>query len=123
MQPFLALITPLTGSGGGTGIWGPNDPRPNPPIANVPGVPGYRPPQGGQQPKPEHPIVYPPGTDPSQPHPEHPIVIPDPPPPESGRPEHPINQPPDAQPPQGLEWVLGYAPQYGGWIWVLVQNQ
>lgn len=31
--------------GGGTGIWGPTDPRPGPPIAGIPGLPGYEPPQ------------------------------------------------------------------------------
>lgn len=36
------------------GIWGPGDPRPNPPIANVPGIPGYVPPD-----KPPEPIEPP----------------------------------------------------------------
>jgi|SRR5580765_6023724 len=57
-HPFLALITPITGGGGGgqpqppLGMWGPNDPRPTLPIAgwnpgtgNFPGGGG-----GGGQP-------------------------------------------------------------------------
>ena len=93
------------------GIWGgSNEPFPTPPIANVPGVPGYRPPG-----VPTHPIVIPPDAIapgvPTHPiyipvYPAHPIVIPPsaiapgvpthpivlPPP----HPAHPIVIPPDA---------------------------
>jgi hypothetical protein len=54
MAPFLALITPVGETGGGQppGIWGPNDPRPTPPIAGpgrppwwgIANDPGYSPP-------------------------------------------------------------------------------
>lgn len=48
------------GGGSPPGIWGGgNVPMPSPPIANVPGAPGYRPPGGGDA-HPEHPIVLPP---------------------------------------------------------------
>lgn len=69
------------GEGGGQppGIWGPGDPFPTPPIANVPGVPGYRPPGSP-------PGIWP-GPGPL-PHPEHPIVLP------------PEQVPPDQQPPE-----------------------
>lgn len=40
-------LPPNLGGGGGTGIWGPNDPRPSNPISGIPGLPGYEPPQGG----------------------------------------------------------------------------
>lgn len=46
------------GGGGGEGIWGPGDPRPQPPIANVPGIDNPDPPGFGQH--PAHPIVLPP---------------------------------------------------------------
>lgn len=65
------------GPGKPPGIWGgSNEPFPTPPIANVPGVPGYRPP-GTIWPDPPEGIA---------PHPEHPIVI-------------PPNVPPGLQPP------------------------
>jgi hypothetical protein len=58
------------------GIWGPNDPRPTPPIY-LPSFP----------PHPTHPIVIPPPPDPSNGLPTHPIYIP-------GYPAHPIVFPP-----------------------------
>jgi hypothetical protein len=81
MNPFLALIVPMgeppASGGGGTGIWGPTDPRPTLPISGWnPGTgqfPPYQPPGGGQPPVPSHPIYgnfptppiyYPPGTRP-----------------------------------------------------------
>jgi hypothetical protein len=105
MQPFLALITPVgdTPAQPPLGIWGPTDPRPSNPIANVPGAPGYQPP-GGQQPPlgfwgpPQMPPGFwgggmGPGVKPQPPagaHPEHPIYIPIEPPPDAPHPEHPI---------------------------------
>lgn len=77
----MAQITGLEVGGGPImpgsppGIWGGgNVPMPTPPIANVPGAPGYNPPG----------IDIPPGIWPNPPegiapHPEHPIVIPPPP--------------------------------------------
>lgn len=62
-------IIPPEQPGKPPGIWGGgNVPMPTPPIANVPGAPGYRPPgtgiwpnpPEGQAPIPEHPIVLPP---------------------------------------------------------------
>lgn len=81
------------GQGGGgspPGIWGGgNVPMPNPPIANVPGAPGYRPPGdhiwgGGNVPMPSPPIANVPGLPPmpDQP-PEQPDAI-KPPPPDGG---------------------------------------
>jgi len=84
MQPFLALITPLTeppggggGGGGGQpplGIWGPTDPRPTFPISGWnPGTGNFpeQPPTGGggQPPVPSHPIA-------GGPWPTHPIFFP-----------------------------------------------
>lgn len=116
-------------------IWGPEDPRPTPPIvippdAISPGVPTH--------PifipvHPAHPIVIPPGAiSPDPPIPAHPIVLPPP------RPEHPIVIPPGsispgvpahpivlpiypanpiALPPSGEGWfevfILGI-----GWTWI-----
>ena len=54
---------PLPPELGPPGIWGGgNVPMPSPPIANVPGAPGYQPPVGGGGPPgvPTHPIYYPP---------------------------------------------------------------
>jgi hypothetical protein len=77
MQPFLAMITPLTGDGGGLpqpplGIWGPSDPRPTNPIAGWnPGTgtwptPPGQPPLGiwgPNDPRPTNPIAgWNPGT-------------------------------------------------------------
>lgn len=105
-QPFLALITPLTGDavGGGQppGIWGPTDPRPTNPIAGVPGLPGYQPPT-------QPPVIWgPPG-----PWPTPPIVLP------------PDEAPPDQPPPTGpagkLEWHTVWTEEYG-WAMVGVQT-
>lgn len=53
------IFPPPSGGGGNPpGIWGPTDPRPNPPIANVP--PGSNPNPPGFGLRPEHPIVLPP---------------------------------------------------------------
>lgn len=52
--PIVPPDTP-PGSGGGDHIWGGgNVPMPSPPIANVPGAPGYQPPD-----KPDEPITPP----------------------------------------------------------------
>ena len=76
-QVFLVGEAFLTGLGVGGGpmppgpgapdhIWGGgNVPMPSPPIANVPGAPGYRPPGdhiwgGGNVPMPSPPIYFPP---------------------------------------------------------------
>lgn len=69
------------------GIWGPTDPRPTPPIANVPGLP---------------PTQNPPGWGL---HPAHPIV--DPPRPPIDPPVEPPTQPPDAA------WDWCWSPAYG----------
>lgn len=67
------------GGGGGEGIWGGgNVPMPTPPIANVPGAPGYRPPGdgiwgGGNVPMPSPPIANVPGL---PPHPDQPPDVP-----------------------------------------------
>lgn len=77
------------------GIWGGgNVPMPNPPIANVPGAPGYQPPLGiwggANQPFPTPPIYIPIMPPPDMGlHPEHPIYIP-------VYPAHPIVLPPDS---------------------------
>lgn len=119
MQPFLALITPVGGGGGGErpplGIWGPTDPRPTPPIvlpippdAIAPGVPTHPiyipifpahpiviPPDAIAPGVPTHPIVLPPIIwGPDDPRPTPPIVIP----PDAispGVPTHPIVLPPE----------------------------
>lgn len=107
--------------GGGTGIWGPTDPRPTPPIYLPPGYPGS-PPSGAH---PEHPIYWPPGT---QPHPEHPIALPPPtvwpPGPGIDVPSHPIVIPPPVDPdkppeiPPGLiTWKPVWTPDTG---WVVI---
>ena len=73
-------------------IWGPTDPRPTPPIAGIPGLPGYEPPL----------TIW----GPTDPRPTHPIVIPPPPP--------DVDQPPPAgvkPPPPDGGW--GYSPDYG----------
>lgn len=93
-KPFYALITPIdpglhpshpiAPGGSPPGIWGPNDPRPTPPIV-IPQPPGGGPPLviwGPPGPWPTPPIVIP--LPPIDAHPEHPIVIP--PPPEEGEP-------------------------------------
>lgn len=60
---------PVIPPGSPPGIWGGgNVPMPNPPIANVPGAPGYRPPLGiwggGNEPFPTPPIFIPPNVPP-----------------------------------------------------------
>jgi hypothetical protein len=124
-QPFLALITPLSGE----------PPRPDNSLPQPPlGFWGGRPPNyvdiggPGPQPRPEHPIYFPP---PGQP----PLGIwgpPDMPPGFWGggmgpgvkpqpRPEHPIVLPPDLPPetPEGgrIEWKTAWTPQTG---WIVV---
>lgn len=70
------------GQGGPPGIWGGgNVPMPNPPIANVPGAPGYRPPGdhiwgGGNVPMPSPPIANVPGLPPTTDPPAEPIQPP-----------------------------------------------
>lgn len=64
----------LPGDGGKPpGPWGPNDPRPTPPIANVPGIDNPDPPGKPEVPPPS---IWPPG--PGIDFPSHPIVIPPP---------------------------------------------
>lgn len=99
------------------GIWGGgNQPFPTPPIANVPGVPGYRPPGHIWDPTfPTPPIANAPGVGPN----------PNPPnwPPGQGAniPGHPIENPPPITPPDGYEWKQTYSPpSRGGWEWSLV---
>ena len=76
-------------------IWGPTDPRPTPPIANVPGI-DNRPPGiwGPTDPRPTPPIYLP----------DPPVEIPEPP---------EIIEDPDGikPPPPGGGW--GYSPRYG----------
>lgn len=102
-----AIVTGL-GVGGGPivpppqppGIWGPTDPRPTPPIANVPGVPGYRPPGdhiwgGGNEPFPTPPIHIPPlPPNVEQPQPGDPTKPLPPPPGAGGWPVQPQTPPP-----------------------------
>ena len=45
------IIPPGGGGGSPPGIWGPNDPRPNPPIAFPPGWVGGIPPEGWNPPE------------------------------------------------------------------------
>jgi hypothetical protein len=125
-QPFLALITPLTGDGGGGGSGNvPTHPIVTPPTGKPPGIwggPPLYPDQGlpGPQPRPEHPITLPPYEPggppvqiwPSPGHPSHPIVIPPPPPPPAGEAVKP--------PPEGGGW--GYAPN-AGWGYFPAQGQ
>lgn len=112
------------------GIWGGgNVPMPTPPIPIYPGgtpnPPGTW--GGAGQPFPTPPIpIYPGGTPnppgiwgPPGPWPQPPIHIPPDLKPPTGTPEHPINKPPIDAPP-GFEWRFVYAPNFGGWIWVLV---
>lgn len=92
------------------GIWGGgNVPMPTPPIANVPGAPGFKPPHIMN---PIPPIIWP---DPPEP------PISKPPEPPGGSPEHPINLPP-GPPPEGFHWELVFHPLLGGWSWALVQG-
>ena len=120
-QPFLALITPLTGGEvqpphpgqPPLGIWGPTDPRPTPPI--------HMPPSGGgQPPRPWGPIHYPdqglPGNQPypdqglpgNQPYPDQGL------PGSQPRPSHPIYIPPaGGQPPLGIWGPTDPRPGYG----------
>lgn len=92
-KTYLATITILSEDSGTPpsppGIWGgANEPFPTPPIANVPGAPGYRPPG-----VPTHPIYYPPGIwGPTDPRPGW--GLPGPQPPAGAHPEHPIYYPP-----------------------------
>lgn len=124
MKPFLAMITPLTDPGDGgspPGIWGGGGvPMPNPPIANVPGAPGYRPPGdhiwgGGNEPFPTPPIVIPP-RNPGDP----PLVIWGPGDP---RPTPPIelpgggNPPPGGEPVRLMEWHTAWTEETG---WVVI---
>ena len=87
-------IYPPEGGGPGEppGIWGGgNVPMPTPPIANVPGAPGYRPPGiwgGGNEPFPTPPIWLPPGYPGAGP----PSVQP-PEPPQPGSPPTPVPPP------------------------------
>lgn len=95
-------IIPPPQPGQPPGIWGPNDPRPQPPIANVPGLPPMGPnwPPGGQPPG-----IWP-GPGPL-PHPEHPIVLP----PEQVPPEQ---RPPEVPPP-GTVTPVPPPPGSPGW--------
>ena len=117
-HPFLALITPIGDTGGGSppsaappGFWGPNDPRPTNPIAGpgrglgwgMANDPGYG--LDINRPYPDHSL---PG---SQPYPDHTL------PP---FPSQPIYLPPDAGPdePRLVSKVV-WTPQTG-WVVVFV---
>lgn len=69
---------PMPPGPGGDHIWGGgNVPMPSPPIANVPGAPGYRPPGdhiwgGGNVPMPSPPIWLPPNVPPGMTPPDPP---------------------------------------------------
>lgn len=109
---FTGVLT-TPGAGSPPGIWGPTDPRPQPPIyllppdAIAPGVPAHPiyipvypahpivlPPSSIAPGVPAHPIALPPGIwGPTDPRPTHPIVLP----PGwlgNGTPSHPIYLPP-----------------------------
>lgn len=83
------VIPPEGGGGLPDHIWGGgNVPMPTPPIANVPGAPGYRPPGsppgiwgGPIDPYPGHPLPEPPQTPPEGPPDENGFIKP---PPEGG---------------------------------------
>jgi len=80
------------------GLWGPNDPRPTPPIY----IPAPEPPGGGGE--PAHPIYIPV-------YPEHPIVLP----PDGGTPK----PPPDMiSPPTGAPGFWGYSMYYESYVFV-----
>lgn len=103
---------PIVPGGDPPHIWGGgNEPFPTPPIANVPGAPGYRPPLGiwggGNVPMPSPPIANVPGLPP----------MPDEPPPEGPPDQDGFIKPP---PPQGgwayhqtYGWMLDPAPTQG----------
>lgn len=128
MQPFLAMITPLSQPGTPPGIWGGgNQPFPTPPIANAPGIPGYNPnPPGIWGPPsgfPTPPIANAPGIPgynpnppgiwgPPGPWPTPPIHIPGPPPDVGEKP---------TQPPVNGVWVMAYVPQYQSWVWAYIE--
>lgn len=108
-------VYPPEGGGGPDHIWGPTDPRPTPPIANVPGVPGYRPPGDGiwgpPGPWPSPPIYLPPQIPPEARPPEPPpagTVTPVPPPEGSGG--WPVN--PVVTPAYVVFNYPGYGPVY-----------
>jgi len=114
MQPYLALITPLTGDPGVPAhpivIPPPGVPA-HPIVVPPPGMPAhpiYNPPPG----TPEHPIAYPPPGVPAHPiyyppvdlHPEHPIVLPPEPPPGEQPPTGPLGK---------MSWHTVWAEDYG----------
>lgn len=101
----MAVEAPPDGGGDGDHIWGGgNVPMPSPPIANVPGAPGYRPPGdhiwgGGNEPFPTPPIFIPPNvpptlTPPTAPNPGDPVTPVPPPEGSGGWPVQPITPPP-----------------------------
>ncbi len=134
--PYVDNTLPgdLPGSGGG-------GERPDHDLPLFPFHPIVVPPGGAwpqpptDQPRPEHPIYYPPGTEPpveppvEPPTTEPPYVdntlpgeLPSQPPPTGGgsgnRPSHPINLPPN----DSGYWIFVYV--YGlGWVWVAVPPQ
>jgi hypothetical protein len=81
------------------GIWGPNDPRPSPPIYIPP--PGGQPPLGIWGPTDPRPGYGLPGP---QPHPEHPIVL-------------PPDLPPETEDGGKIDWKVAWTPVTG---WVVV---
>lgn len=98
------------------GIWGPNDPRPTPPIQLPPGVGSGNPPGiwgGGNVPMPTPPIHLPPVPPPSV----------WPPGPGIDFPSHPIVLPPgiDTIPPGPIDWKVAWTPDTG-WVVVGVPN-
>jgi hypothetical protein len=103
--PYVDIGFPGPQPGGPVGIWGPTDPRPNPPIY-IPIVP---PPVEGAPPEATHPIYLPV-------YPTHPIYLP-------GHPEHPIVIPPElppgfVSPPSGARGYWGYSPYYSSAVFV-----
>lgn len=96
------IVPPPSGGGDGDHIWGPTDPRPTPPIANVPGLPPTTDP-----PQVPPPSIWPPG--PGIDFPSHPIVIPP-----------PITDPP--QIPAGpVDWKPVWTPDQG-WMVIGIPN-
>ena len=105
---------PIHLPGNPPGIWGPNDPRPSNPIANVPGMDNPNPPGFGA--RPEHPIYYPPNIwGPNDPRPTPPIHIP----PSVGSGSGGSVAPPAANVP--IKGSIVFVPGYG-WMFVPDRN-
>jgi len=123
--PFHPIVVPPGGAWPGEPPTGGGEPvYPSLPIYNPGGPagsypPGFwgggmgpgvkpQPPVEGSEPKPEHPIYYPPGTEPPTTEP--------PPTGEGGQPSHPINLPPS----ENGYWIMIWVPSEG-WVWVALQ--